>query len=108
MSTARTTSTSRSAATPSVRPIKVTGVIFGGLCTPGGHCFNCWQYGHSRRACPRPSRRGYCLNCVRRGDEIANCPAAGTVTENNSENGRSEADPRRERMEDRSRTLARE
>ena len=69
-----------------MRPIKVTGVIFGGLrplavdpvrYPPGGHCFNCRQYGHSRRACPRSSRRGYCINCERRGDEIANCPRCG-------------------------------
>ena len=67
-SATHTASTSRSTAPPSARPIKVTGVIFGGLRPiavdpardpPGGHCFNCWQHGHSR------------------GDEIANCPRCG-------------------------------
>ena len=67
-----TASTSRSTAPPSVRPIKVTGVIFGRLRPlavdpvrdpPGGHCFNCWQHGHSCPACPRPPRRGHCINC---------------------------------------------
>ena len=82
----RTASTSHSTAPPLVRPIKVTGVIFRGLHPlavvpvrdpPGGHCFHCWQYGHSRWVCPQPSRRGYCINCGRRGDEIANCPRCG-------------------------------
>ena len=76
----------RFATPPSARPIKLTGVIFGGLKPlavdpvrdpPGGHCFNCWQHGHSRRACPRPPRRGYCINCGRRGEEVANCPRCG-------------------------------
>ena len=71
---------------PSMRPINVTGVIFGGLKPlavdpvrdpPGGHCFNCWQPGHSRRACPHPPRRGYCFNCGRREYQIANCPRCG-------------------------------
>ena len=86
-SATRTASTSQSTAPPSVRSIKVTGVIFGGLRplavdpvrdAPSGHCFNCRQYGHSRRACPRHSRRGYYINCGRRGDEIANYPRGGT------------------------------
>ena len=76
-SATRTASTSHPTVLPSVRPIKVTGVIFEGLRLlavdsvrdpPGGHYFNCWQHGHSRRACPRSPRRGYCINWESRGN----------------------------------------
>ena len=44
---------------------------------PLGVCFNCWQDGHARRACPRPKVARYCLNCGRRGVDLYSCSRCG-------------------------------
>ena len=44
---------------------------------PLGVCFNCWQDGHARKACPRPKVARYCLNCGRRGVDLYFCLRCG-------------------------------
>lgn len=64
--------------------IRTTGVMFDGLKPivtdekldpPANACFNCWELGHTRRACPRPIVPGdLCHNCGRLFVIMSTCP----------------------------------
>ena len=65
------------------RPVRARGAQFGDLVRvptnptidpPPYSCFNCWQWGHSRLRCPRPSVAMFCYNCGRRGVTLRTCP----------------------------------
>ena len=63
--------------------VKINGMLFGGLREipvneaidpPPRACFNCWQYGHNRKACPKPYTCNFCFNCGRRRVRMIDCP----------------------------------